>query len=148
MLYAIVTIGIPCSGKSTWSDQFVAEKDNWVKLERDDIRMKLFSLEHYNDYRFSKDNEKMVTNCFDMLLDQAKRSEMNVIVADTNLNKKFREQLIDKLKGMGYHVFIQRFPISVEEALERNKNRDKYIPEEVIINMAERFEQYVTGEQS
>ena len=137
---AIVTVGVPCSGKSTWADEFVAARENWVKIERDEIRMKLFGLDDYSLYRHCKDNEQLVTNCFNQLLQVCADGNLNVVSADTNINPKFRKQLLTKLEDLGYDVKIKKFHVSLEEALERNKHRDgKFIPEDIIQNMQARF---------
>lgn len=41
---AIVTIGIPCSGKSTWAEEY-CKKTGALEINRDNIRMNLFDLE-------------------------------------------------------------------------------------------------------
>ena len=33
-----ILIGIPASGKSTWSKEFVSKNDNWCIVSRDDFR--------------------------------------------------------------------------------------------------------------
>ena len=139
---AIVTIGIPCSGKSTWADQFVVERENWVKIERDEIRMRLFGLDDYNLYRHEKDNEQLVTNCFDQLLQVCSDGNLNVVIADTNINPKFRKQLLTKLEVLGYDIKIKKFHVSLEEALERNDLREgKFIPPDIIKGMFFRMQE-------
>ena len=34
----LILIGIPGSGKSTWSTEFVKENKDWVRINRDDFR--------------------------------------------------------------------------------------------------------------
>lgn len=139
---AIVTIGIPSSGKSTWADQFVSERENWIKIERDEIRMRLFGLDDYSQYRHEKDNEQLVTNCFDQLLQVCSDGNLNVVISDTNINPKFRMQLFMKLEEHGYNVKIRKFCVSLEEALDRNKHREnKFIPEHIIESMFNRMKE-------
>lgn len=142
MKTAIITIGIPCSGKSTWADNEIKDRTDCVKIERDEIRMKLFNLENYNDYVINKHNEDFVSRCFYMLVDQCAKLEVDIIISDTNLNDKYRKELIEYLDSLGYSVVIKTFEISIEEAIERNKHRDKHIPEHVLINMHKKFEKF------
>ena len=37
-LEILILIGIPASGKSTWSKEYVRKNPNWVRVSRDDFR--------------------------------------------------------------------------------------------------------------
>jgi predicted kinase len=52
MLKVILTVGIPCSGKSTWSKSEV-QKDptGTVRINRDDLRIMM------NNYVYSQDSQ-------------------------------------------------------------------------------------------
>ena len=41
--HVIINIGIPASGKSTWSKEFVKNNRNYVRVNRDDMRLMLQS---------------------------------------------------------------------------------------------------------
>jgi predicted kinase len=139
---AIVTIGIPCSGKSTWADQYCKETGA-RQINRDNIRMSLFKLERYNDYAFSKDKEKQVTEVHNSMLKLAALNQTDVVVSDTNLNQGFRQNLIDNLEHLGYEVELKLFDIEFFDALKRNDKRaDKHIPRQVMYDMYRRYMEY------
>lgn len=35
----IILYGPPASGKSTWAKEFIKEKTQWIRVNRDDIRL-------------------------------------------------------------------------------------------------------------
>lgn len=136
---AILTIGIPGSGKSTWAKEFC--KENYYKeINRDDIRMDLFNLEFYNEYKMNRVNESLVTDRANYLIDLAKENNQNIVISDTNLNPKYQNILVKKLKDLGYEVEFKLFDIEYFEAVKRcEKRTDKPIPRKVIYDMYRRF---------
>jgi len=139
---AIVTIGIPCSGKSTWAEQYCKETGA-KEINRDNARMLLFKLERYDDYKFSKVNEEKVTDFCNDMINKAAMSGCDVVISDTNINEKFREKLINHLEFMGFDVELKVFDIEFFDALKRNDKRtDKKIPRIVMYDMYRRFMDY------
>ena len=68
--------GIPTSGKSTWAKEFALRRFYQTYkavriISRDDVRMKLFDLKKYDDYKFTKENEDQVTNYCNIYLQKA-----------------------------------------------------------------------------
>lgn len=140
---AIVTIGIPCSGKSTWAEEY-CKKTGALEINRDNIRMNLFDLERYNDYKFSKDKEDKVTDTHRNMINMAAMSGRDIVISDTNLNKKHRHELVDYLLDfMGFGVELKVFDIEFFDALKRNEKRtDKHIPRQVMYDMYRRYMDY------
>lgn len=139
---AIITIGIPCSGKSTWAENFCT-KNNFVEINRDNIRMDMFNLERYDDYKFSKDREKRVTKKARELMEACARFESDLVVSDTGLNKGRREDLQVFLETLGYDVEYKVFDIEFFDALKRNDKRtDKTIPRSVMYDMYRHYMEY------
>lgn len=133
---AIITIGMPASGKTTWAEEYCKDTGA-INVNRDDIRMRIFSLEDYRDYKFTKEREKMVTEQCDIVIDACVKYGYDIVVSDTNINKGKREALVQKLVGLGYDVELKFFPVDFFEACKRNQNRrDKApIPREVLYRM-------------
>ena len=52
----ILTIGASCSGKTTWAEKFCGESDNFINLNRDDVRFELFTnnVRDWTKYKFNK----------------------------------------------------------------------------------------------
>lgn len=139
---AILTIGIPCSGKSTWAEKFCKEND-YREINRDNLRMELFNLESYNDYKMNRFNESVVTDKVNDLIQESTRNKQNIVISDTNLNEKYRNALVKKLEDLGYDVELKVFDVEFFDALKRNDKRvDKFIPRNVMYNMYRRFMDY------
>lgn len=143
---AILTIGIPCSGKSTWAEKFCGEND-YEEVNRDRLRMKIFKLERYDDYKMTKHNESLVTAKVNELISKCAEQKSNIVISDTNLNKKFRNLLIDKLESLGYEVQFKVLDIEYFDAIKRNdKRKDKQIPRSVMYDMYRRYMEFLEEE--
>lgn len=139
---AIITIGIPCSGKSTWAEDFCA-KNGYLEINRDNIRMSLFDLERYDDYRFSKEKERQVSELVNATILVSAIAEKNIVISDTNLNKGRREALRQHLEEAGYEVEYKVFEIEFFDALRRNdKRKDKQIPRQAMYRMYRNFMEF------
>jgi len=136
---AILTVGIPGSGKTTWAE----EQKSFVNINRDDIRMKLFELENYSDYKFTKDRENQVTTYMDGLIHQCSAEGVDIIISDTNLNKSRRENLTRFLSDLCYDVEIKDSPIDFWTAVKRDEKRnDKTVGRQVIYRMYQSWLKY------
>jgi predicted kinase len=165
---AIVTVGVSASGKTTWAQEFIyeqhlasrraklalastaAEREEalfgdpggfWTNINRDDARAtvmaekgKAFSWQGWN-WKW----EKQVTEIVEGAIANALAAKKNIVVSDTNLNKGRRDQLVKRLSDLGYEVEIKLFPISYEEAVQRDAGRKNGVGPSVI---ARQFEQW------
>ena len=134
---AILTVGVSASGKTTWAEQFVKENEWWVNINRDDIRFTILGERDWSKWDWK--NEKRVTTVQEQLIFDAAIEEKNIIISDTNLNKKFREQMIQKLEEKGYTVTLKMFPVSFEEAVKRDAQRANGVGYSVI---AKQYDQW------
>jgi predicted kinase len=130
----LLTIGISSSGKSTWAEQFVKDNPNWVNINRDDVRFALFNNgeRDWTKYKFNKNSEKRVTEVCDQMIADAVIEDKNIIISDTNLNPKTRKRLEDKLHDYGYEIAHKEFPITFEEAIKRDAQRQGGVGENVL----------------
>jgi predicted kinase len=143
---AILTIGIPCSGKSTWAEQYCRENIA-VEINRDNIRMEMFGLERYNDYKMTKEKESYVSEVGKEKIELCAKTKQDIVISDTNLNKKYRNELIKKLESLGYDVEIKIFDIEYFDAIKRNdKRKDKQIPRSVMYDMYRRYMEFLEEE--
>lgn len=122
-------IGIPASGKSTWSKDYVSKNPDWVRINRDDFR---FMLKDMPVCEMKVEN--LITNMANNAIVDALMSKFNVIIDNTNLKAKYLTPLIDLVKPYA-DIEFQIFDISVEKAIERDNNRDKKVGSEVIKRM-------------
>lgn len=129
----ILTIGIPASGKSTWRREFLAKNAGWVAVSRDEFRLMLAGSQMM-DYK----GEKLVTELVNKAIATAIRNKYNVIVDQTNVNIKYLNEMVSFCENLA-DVEFKIFDISLEKAIERDKNRDASVGAEVIKTMYKNY---------
>lgn len=142
---AILTVGVSASGKTTWAENFVKENDGWANINHDDIRFSILGVRDWSKWNWK--NEKRVTEIQEQLIFDAMLEKKNIIISDTNLNKKFREEIIQKLEDKGYDVTLKMFPVSFEEAVNRDTYRANGVGYSIIAKQYEQWEEQFGGEK-
>ena len=126
----IICRGIPASGKSTWAKQWVLEDpEHRVRINQDDIRLMLGKY-------WVPSREKLVQHIQKESLIEALTKGYDVVIDNTNLNKKVLEEFDRLIKTFeNYEIEFKDFfdtPLSV--CIERDKNRNLQVTEKVIRN--------------
>lgn len=125
-----ILIGIPASGKTTWSKDFVRSNDNWTRVSRDDFREML-----KNSGVVENKVENIINELVNSTIEQSLLKKMNVIVDNTNLKEKYIQDIIEKFKYSA-DIDYQVFDISLDKAIERDKSRaDKNVGAHTITKM-------------
>ncbi len=133
--HAVITIGIPCAGKTSWAEQQLG----YNNISINDLRSRVGS--NYND--------KQIIEMHDAFLHSAMGKQQNIILSDTNIDPSYRQQLTDKLKAAGYTVEYKLFDVTLDEALKRNSSRKVKVKEDIIINLYKQLkEQGINGSSS
>lgn len=125
----IIYIGIPASGKSTVAKAFIRDNPNYVRVSRDDFRLML-----KNAQMCEPKVEDLITELVKISIHKSLMRNLNVIIDATNLKEKYIRSFIDEFKysaDIDYRVF----DISLEKALERDRNREMKVGDEVIKKM-------------
>lgn len=130
MSTVILTVGIPASGKSTWARENAVDL-NAAIVCRDDIRI-MQGLKHGQD-------EELVTKVEHALIEGLISEGKDCIVADTNINKTFRNRLIKFCHQRGADVEIVVFDIGLDEAVLRDMVREDSVGADVIRKMHDSF---------
>jgi len=133
MKKVILTIGIPGSGKTTWSKKFVQENESYVRISRDGFRLMLKAIPMGDSIL-----EKLVTDLVNSSIITAIAYGYDVIVDQTNCNKKYLNQLVEFCSILG-DVEYKIFDIEVEEAIKRDLGRENPVGEKVIRRMYDNF---------
>ena len=131
----IILIGIPASGKTTWSLEFIKNNPDYVRIGRDAYRLML-----RNELFCEPKIEDLISKLLISSVHKALMKNFNVIIDNTNLKQKYITEFIEEFKydaDIDYHVF----DISVDNAIERDKLRDNQVGEDVIKRM---FNDYQT----
>jgi len=123
----IILQGIPASGKSTWARKWVEENPTKrIIVNRDSIRR---SLGPY----WVPQRENLVSSIERAYVEEAVNAGYDICLDATNLNPKFLSQWIDYIQEFShYEVVYIKFKISLEEALERDKNREFSVGEDIV----------------
>lgn len=132
-LKILILVGIPASGKSTWSSDYVRRNPDWVRVNRDDFRKML-----KNEQVCEPKIEDMVTDLMKATITKCLMRKLNVIIDNTNLKQKYINDFIETFKydaDIDYRVF----DISIDKAIERDNNRAAKVGEGVIKKMYKDF---------
>lgn len=139
-IHVIFTKGLQGSGKSTWAEQFIKDNQNYKRINRDSFRHMLSA------YTFDDKNEKIVTSLCDKTITTLIEQGFNLIIDQMNLNEKRLHQDMKfieeccKFDNKQVEFEIKEFPITLGEAIERDKKRDFVIGEKVIKQTWKRYE--------
>lgn len=134
-----ILIGIPASGKSTWSKQFLKNNPNWVRVNRDLFR-EMFRNEQMCDPKI----ESIITDLQIKSIHAVLNRNLNVIVDNTHLKSEYIEAIFEEFKYKA-NISVQLFDISLDKAIERDNLREKKVGEEVIRKMWKQYRNLVDG---
>ena len=143
-----LTVGVSASGKTTWAEQqILTDLSNGIittNINRDDIRFNyVMPGSNWSTYKFTKTRELEVSRiAMQQFIDAIMRND-NIIISDTNLNKVFRDDWIERATDAGYEVIIQEFPITLEEAWKRDASRPNGVGHNVIYEQYKLWEDYI-----
>ena len=125
----VLTIGLPGSGKSTWY-----KRRGITPLSSDLLRTILF--DNITEQRY----QHLVFSTLRSLLRARLIAKMPWNYVDaTNLSPHERKQWIKMSKGFGYEVQAVFFDVPLEVCMERNRRRERVVPEDVMQRMASKL---------
>jgi tRNA uridine 5-carbamoylmethylation protein Kti12 len=132
----IITKGLPGSGKTTWSLDYIKNNSNTVRVNRDSIRNMLLKEWPHGD----KSLENLVTFIEDKSVIGALARGYDVIVDATNF--RGHERFIPLMpKEADIELIIQEMDITLEECIKRDAWRTEgHVGKEVIEKM---YKQYI-----
>lgn len=131
---AIILVGCVASGKSTCSAQL--EKRGFKVFSADKIREEIYgSMEIQGDFK----------EVFGMLFSRLENTllfeDTDVVIDNTNVRARDRRQLFDWIIIHEKHIIeTWLFDVPLEVCKERNRKRDRKVPEEVIDKFHHRLE--------
>lgn len=131
MAKLFLMMGIPGSGKTTWTSKYLRKLDKHVS--RDEVR---FSMVAEHEEYFSK--EKEVFKKFTDLINTYLEEGYDVYADATHLNQASRNKLLRAISSKPEEVNVIWIKTPLEEALKRNENRKgtrAYVPRNVIRRM-------------
>ena len=122
----IITTGIPCSGKSTWSKQYVKDNPTYVRVNRDELR-------RMRGIYWLVSQEDMITENELDCINNALVAGYNVVIDATNFNpktiKKFEDLIAERTQKchgeIKFKITYKHFDINLDEAISRDMGRPK-----------------------
>jgi predicted kinase len=103
------------------------------------------SLKEYwaGDKGYRDNIESIVTTMLDSALASAVKNNLNAVIDNTHLNPKYITSILktcrDNCGEEGFSYLIKMFHLSVDDCVERDKNREDSVGEEVIRRQSEQF---------
>jgi len=129
----LILKGIPASGKSTFARQWVEEDPKTrVIVNRDSIRRGL-------GVYWVPSREKLVDSIEQHSVWESLEMGYDVCLDATNLNPKYLNIWYEVSDLLNIPIIYKEFNISLEEAIERDKNREFPVGEEVITNFYNKY---------
>jgi len=125
----VLSIGLPGSGKSTWF-----KRHNILPLSSDMVRILLFddvTEQRYQDLVFSTLRSMLRARLL-------ARRAWNYVDA-TNLSPHERRSWIKLAHDFGYEAHAVFFDVPPEVCIERNRRRERNVPEDVMLRMANKL---------
>ena len=125
----VLSIGLPGSGKSTWF-----KRHNILPLSSDMVRILLFddvTEQRYQDLVFSTLRSMLRARLL-------ARRPWNYVDA-TNLSPHERRSWVKLAHDFGYEAHAVFFDVPPEVCIERNRRRDRNVPEDVMQRMASKL---------
>lgn len=119
-----IAIGVPGSGKSTYLKTLDA-----VYVSSDAIREELFGDED------SQENPRKVFAILNSRIKKALKEGKDAIYDATNVAKGTRKSIIKDYREMADEIIAYFVDTQLEIAIQRNNNRDRVVPVEVIERM-------------
>jgi len=125
----VLSIGLPGSGKSTWF-----KRHNILPLSSDMVRILLFddvTEQRYQDLVFSTLRSMLRARLL-------ARRPWNYVDA-TNLSPHERRSWIKLAHDFGYEAHAVFFDVPPEVCIDRNRRRERNVPEEIMLRMANKL---------
>ena len=130
-----ILIGISGSGKSTFTDKVMKDRDfsdQIVRINRDDLRRAMFMMgEDYYTHPDFKKREILISELSEQMMYDALNKGYDIIVDNTNLQKKYIDEIIRKFNHLT-DISLEFFGVTLTEAKHRVMLRDNLADVEYI----------------
>lgn len=125
---AIINIGISGSGKSSWTADFLKKNNDYLRINRDDLRQ--VCVKDLKEYYLRKDLkllEDIITNMESDLFINYIKFNKNIIIDNTNLKEKDINKWLYLFMIHNVDFSFKLFDCDLDIAKQRVMNRDNLI---------------------
>ena len=134
----IMLIGLPASGKTTWTNKFLAQNPGYTVVSSDDIIERYAKKDGINYSQAFHKYADVADKEFKQELQAALQAKKNIIVDRTNMSKKSRNKILSNVPK-GYERIAVVFDVARPELdkrlVQREYDTGKRIPKEVVDGM-------------
>lgn len=130
-----ILVGIPGSGKTTWSKKYVLDNPNTKRINRDDLRVML------DVGKITNGNENFLRVLRLELVNMCIIYDKNIVVDDTNCQKEQLGELIDFiitnriLLEKEIEIEIIDFDVDFDECVFRDNHRENHLGLDILRHM-------------
>ncbi len=138
MKQLIILSAVPGSGKSTWAKKYQASHPNTYIISSDEIRFELTG--QYQDFSKQKEVWEEFEN---RLLNYSKQDGNFTVILDAVIDlNSLRKKYYDLGKDFDRKILvILRKPLELLKKLNKERKEEKWVPEDVLINLYNKFEE-------
>lgn len=112
-----ILIGLPGSGKTRYAVEVMAdEPDQWFRVNWDEMRGENYVYSRESENRIKQESENLVR-------DVVARTNKNIIIDNTNLNRKTSDRWMNLARELGLRVELCGMPATVDECIRRDAKR-------------------------
>jgi predicted kinase len=137
---ALILVGIPTSGKTTFAIRAAGGYSLYSIISRDNLRIEIFG----GKYKQNHHEELRITKAYDELLKLNIDHKLSMILDNTHCRDSYIIPVLTTLVAAGYDVRIKFFDIPLWKAYYRNFMRGirtgKWIPRKVIKAMKKNYD--------
>ena len=128
----IVLCGLPGSGKSTYAN-YITESGHFECVSTDEIRKRL-----YGNENIQGNGKEVFTTAF-LRLQTFGLAKKNCVFDATNITPKARRKVVQECRNYYDLIVCKYIDTPLEVCLLQNAQRDRVVPQEVVLRMANNF---------
>ncbi len=131
MKIAYILMGLPCSGKTTYIEEESSEVSKKIKegaalISADKIKE---THPHYNPEKAYLVHAWSVKEAYNEVEKICKAKKRNLVFDGGGINNNYTKNMINMIKKNNYHVILIHIKTPLSICLERNKLRERKVPE-------------------
>lgn len=128
----IVLCGLPGSGKSTYAN-YLTESGHFERVSTDEIRKRF-----YGNENIQGDGKEIFNTAF-FHLQTFGLIKKNCVLDATNITSRARRRVVQECRKFYDLIICKYIDTPLDVCLQRNSQRERIVPEEVILRMHHNF---------